>query len=349
MKIKTALCSFGTSGKFFHAPFIYNHPGFDLYAVVERTNKQAKEKYPNIISYNSFYELINDAAVDVVIINTPNITHFEYATMALHANKHVIVEKPFTTTVKEAQALITLAKEKNKLLTVYHNRRYDSDFLTVQDIVIKKVLGEIHEARFCFDRYKPELSNKIHKETPGVGSGILFDLGSHLIDQTIQLFGLPNAVFADIGKQRTNSKIDDYFDLKLYYKKSSVSLHSSLLVKENNIGYILHGTNGSFIKPKTNIQEEFLLQNLLPTLHNFGAESEFDFGVLNATINNKLVREKVPSVTGNYMQFYTSMYNAIINQAPLPVSAEEAMQVIQIIEAAYISNRERRVIELSTS
>src|SRR5688572_28781733 len=196
--IKTALCSFGMSGKVFHAPFIDAHTDFQLYGVVERTKQLAKQKYPRVIIFRSLEEMLADDAVELVIVNTPNATHYDYTKKALEAGKHVVVEKPFTTEVHEGEELIALAAEKNRVLSVYQNRRWDSDFMTVKRVINDGLLGEVVEAEIHFGRYKEELSPKLHKETPGPGAGILYELGSHLIDQALQLFGMPQAIFADI-------------------------------------------------------------------------------------------------------------------------------------------------------
>ena len=215
--INTALCSFGMSGWVFHAPFIAADPHFKLYAVWERSKNLAEQKYPGIKTYRTLEDMLADNAVELVIVNTPNVTHYEYAKKALLAGKHVVVEKPFTVTVAEAQELIELAQHQNKKISVYQNRRYDSDYRTIKKVLDEKLLGKLVEAEFHFDRYNEELSPKQHKEIPQQGTGILYDLGSHLIDQALQLFGMPDSVFADIRVVRPISKVDDYFDLLLYY------------------------------------------------------------------------------------------------------------------------------------
>src|SRR6476469_8358943 len=196
--IKTAICSFGMSGKLFHAPFVDVNPGFELYSVLERTKNLALEIYPNIKTFRTLEEMLSDNAIELVIVNTPNATHYEYAKAALNAGKHVIVEKPFTVHSPEAKELIALAKEKKLQLSVYQDRRYDSGFLTIKKLLDEKLLGDITEAEIHFDRFKEELSYKAHKEEAKEGNGIVYDLGAHLIDQALQLFGMPNAVFADI-------------------------------------------------------------------------------------------------------------------------------------------------------
>jgi predicted dehydrogenase len=344
--IKTALCSFGMSGLVFHSPFLSINPGFNFYAVWERTKNEAQKKFPNVITYRTFDEMLNDELVELVIVNTPNYTHFEYAKKALQAGKHVIVEKPFTVTVKEAQELIDLAKNQNKILSVYQNRRYDSDYKTIKKVLDKKLLGEVVEAEFHFDRYREELSPKQHKEIPGPGTGVLYDLGAHLIDQALQLFGWPSKLFADIRIIRPVSKVDDYFEVLLYYPNLRVRLKASYSVREALPGYIIHGLKGSFIKPKTDVQEALLQAGNIPGGEDWGREPQTEKGLLHTEIDGLEERKYIDSEQGNYDDYYSGIYEAIRNNKPVPVTAEEGMNVIRIIEAAFESSEAQKVIQL---
>ena len=270
--INTALCSFGMSGLVFHSPFLNINPHFNFYAVWERTKNEAQEKYSNVITYRSLENMLEDQLIELVIVNTPNYTHYEYAKKALEAGKHVIVEKPFTTNVEEAEELIALAKKQNKIISVYQNRRYDSDYKTIKKVLDKNWLGTVVEAEMHFDRFREELSPKKHKETPGPGAGILYDLGAHLIDQALQLFGMPEKLFADIRIIRPLSQVDDYFEVLLYYPKLRVRLKSSYVVREALPGYIFHGLKGSFIKAKTDVQETMLKEGNIPGGKDWGIE-----------------------------------------------------------------------------
>jgi len=344
--IKTALSSFGMSGWVFHAPFLHLHPGYELYAVWERTKNLAVEKYPTIITYRSFEEMLADEAVELVIVNTPNYTHYPMAKQALLAGKHVLVEKPFTNTVAEALELIELAGIQNKKLSVFQNRRWDSDFKTVQKVVAEKLLGDIVEAEIHFDRYNDVLSPKGHKEIPGPGTGILYDLGSHLIDQAICLFGMPHSLFADLATMRPSSQIDDYMDLLLLYPSMRVRIHGSYFVREPLPSFILHGTKGSFIKPRADTQETRLVAQQSPGMKDWGTEPEAARGLLHTEQNGKIIKEHIPTERGNYIGYYDQLYNAIAHNEPLIVSAADGLNVIRLIEKAYQSNAEKRVVEI---
>ena len=343
--INTALCSFGMSGLVFHSPFLTANPHFNFYAVLERSKNIAAEKYPTVKTFRTLDEILSDELVELVIVNTPNYTHYEYARKSLEAGKHVIVEKPFTINVTEAKELIALAKKQNKVLSVYQNRRYDSDYKTIKRVIDDNSLGELVEVEMHFDRYREELSPKEHKETPGPGTGVLYDLGAHLIDQALQLFGKPLKVFADIRIIRPESLVDDYFELLLYYKKLRVRLKASYVVREALPGYILHGLKGSFIKAKTDVQETMLQQGLIPGGKDWGIEPETEKGLLHTEINGKVSREYIPSFKGNYDDYYNGIYEAIRNNQPVPVTAEEGMEVVQIIETAFESSKLQCVIE----
>jgi len=264
----------------------------------------------------------------------------------LQAGKHVIVEKPFTVTVKEAQELIDLAKNQNKILSVYQNRRYDSDYKTIKKVLDKKLLGEVVEAEFHFDRYREELSPKQHKEIPGPGTGVLYDLGAHLIDQALQLFGWPSKLFADIRIIRPVSKVDDYFEVLLYYPNLRVRLKASYSVREALPGYIIHGLKGSFIKPKTDVQEALLQAGNIPGGEDWGREPQTEKGLLHTEIDGLEERKYIDSEQGNYDDYYSGIYEAIRNNKPVPVTAEEGMNVIRIIEAAFESSKAQKVIQL---
>lgn len=345
-KIRVALLSFGMSGKVFHAPFLQQHPGFELYAVWERTKSESIEIYPDIKIVRSLDAILDDSSIDLVVVNTPTNTHYDYAKKVLEAGKSVIVEKAFTTNVSEAKTLTSLAKEKKLHLSVYQNRRWDSDFQTVQKIVQEDVLGELKEVSIRFDRFKNIVGNKLHKEQPGPGAGLLNDLGPHLIDQSLVLFGMPEKIFADIRILRPDSLVDDYFDLLLYYPSLRVRLTSSLLVKEPLPAFVLHGSNGSFIKTRGDIQEVELIAGKQPGSPNWGIEPESNDGLLHILMNGKDTQQIVRTLPGNYGMYYEKIYHSMIHDTMPPVTADEGIRVMQILEAAVKSHETEAVVIL---
>ncbi len=343
-KIKTALLSYGMSGKVFHAPFLELHPGFELIGSWERTKKLIQEDYPEVKSYSNLESILQDKSIDLVVVNTPIDTHFEYAKKVLLAGKHAIVEKAFTSTVAEAEELLALAKEKGLKLSVFQNRRWDSDFKTVKKILDEKLLGEIVEAEFHFDRYNPILSPKVHKETINSGSGIMKDLGPHIIDQALYLFGFPTAVFADIRITREFSVVDDYLDILLYYPNLRVRLKAGFFVREPNPSYVIHGKKGSFLKTRGDVQEDELKLDKKPNLSTWGTEKEGNEGLLHTEIDGKIIREKTPTIQGNYYDFFAGVYQAIVHDKPEPVTAQDGVNVMRIIEAAFQSDEQMKAI-----
>lgn len=344
--IKTAILSFGMSGRVFHAPFIMLHKGFELKGILERTKQESLVFYPTIHIYRSLEEVLNDDAIVLVVVNTPTNTHFNFVKKALSAGKNVVVEKAFTTTLEEAIELKALADSKQLLLSVYQNRRWDSDFSTVRHTIESGVLGDIIEAEFHYDRFKPTLSPKLHKEIPGPGAGLLIDLGPHLIDQAISIFGMPQKVFADIRILRPTSLVDDYFHIILYYPTMRVILKSSLMVREPVPSFVVHGKNGTFIKTRADIQEEALLANEKPNLDQWGTEPDSAAGYLYKEVNDKLIIQKVTSLQGNYYYYYDGIYNAIANKNNPPVTSQDGINAMKIINASRESALLQKTIQL---
>lgn len=344
--IRTALLSYGTSGKLFHAPFIVQHPGFALAGAWERSKQLIRQDFEDAVSYKSLEELLADPSIDLVVVNTPVATHFEYAQKALQAGKHVIVEKAFTTTVNEATQLKASADKNGLLLAVFQNRRWDSDFKTVQRIIQLGVLGKITEMEIRFDRYNPELSPKQHKEIPSPGAGVLMDLGPHLIDQALHLFGMPEAIFADLRITREHSQVQDSLEILCYYSALRVRLKASFLVREAVPAFQVYGTLGTFLKSRADIQEDALKTGKKPGMAGWGTEPDNESGLLHTMSDGRIRKEKVISEQGNYIEFYEGIYQAMVHDTPLPVTSMEGIAVMQIIEAAIQSHLEKRVIEL---
>jgi predicted dehydrogenase len=343
--IRTALLSYGMSGKVFHAPFISLHPGFELKGAWERSKKLIATDYPGVSSYSTMEDVLGAKDVDLVVVNTPTYTHFEYAKKVLEAGKHAVVEKAFTANAAEAEELKTIAEKKGVKLSVFQNRRWDSDFKTVKKVVDEGILGDIVEASFAYDRYNSALSYKAHKETPSAGSGIVKDLSPHLVDQALYLFGFPESVFADVMITRPSSQVDDYFEILLYYKNFRVRLHSGYFVREPVPSYVVHGKLGSFVKTRGDVQEVKLQAGEKPTKDGW-SEPESERGLLHTEKDGKVVREKITTLPGNYYAYYDGVYEAIANNKPMPVTADDGVRVMRVIDAVYKSSKEGKVIAL---
>ncbi|WP_455587013.1 Gfo/Idh/MocA family oxidoreductase [Bacteroides sp.] len=349
-RIKVGLAAYGMSGQVFHAPFIHIDPHFELYKIVERSKELSRERYPDATIVRSFEELIKDPEVELVVVNTPDNTHYEYARMALEAGKHVIVEKPFTSTTEEGEELIALAASKGLMLSVYQNRRWDADFQTVQEIISNGLLGRLVEYESTFARYRNFIKPNTWKETGQSGGGLTYNLGSHLIDQAILLFGMPEAVFADIDIVRTDGKVDDYFMIHFLRPTLApnvkVTLKASYLMREAEPRFVLHGTLGSFVKHGVDKQEAALLRGEMPDQPHWGEETDEELGLIHTEIDRQKICRKYPGIPGNYGGFYQNIYEHLRLGKPLLTGARGILNVIRVIEAAYQSQRERKVIDL---
>ncbi|MCM4169653.1 oxidoreductase [Arenibacter sp. H213] len=332
--IKTGILSFGMSGKLFQAPFLEVHSGFQLMAVVERSTKKAKEIYPHIKSYDSIEALLADSEIELVVVNTPNFTHFNFALMALKANKHVLVEKPFCVTTAEAKELFEVAQEKGRHILPYQNRRYDSDFLSVKQVLESGKLGSLVEAHLRYDRYRHHIGPKVAKETPVPGSGLLYDLGPHLLDAVIALFGYPKEWKKNTGQFRPNTQVDDYAHIHLLYPEGfQVFVTMSMLVVQPQASFVLHGTKGSYFKQRTDIQETQLLDGLAPDHPSFGVEEADKNGVLY-TLDEKGEKqmEETAPITSSYLHLFDAVYQTIVEEIPYPVSHDDILQQLAILE-----------------
>jgi predicted dehydrogenase len=344
--IRTGICSYGMSGKLFHAPFIEAHPGFQLSSIVERHHSESKERYPNAKLVRSVEELCKDPNLDLIVVNTPTHLHFEHAMMVLTSGKNLVIEKPFSITVKETEEITALAKKNNLQITVYQNRRYDGDFRAVKEVLDQKLLGELREAEIRYDRYRPNYGGKPHKEGALPGAGILFDLSPHLVDQALQLFGWPKAIFADLWKMRDDVVPPDYFEMLFYYDKLRVRLKATCICRESPAGYMIHGMKGSFIQQRSDMQEQQLLAGTIPTLESWCPGPPEADGLLNTEIDGQAIRREQTSSPGNYMGFYDDLHKFLAGKGLNPVPPEDGILTIRIIEATLLSMQEGRVVEL---
>jgi len=351
--VKTGLCAFGMSGKVFHAPFLKEHPGFFLSAIVERTKNDSAEQYPDATIYRSVEEMLEQSDVELVVINTPVQTHFEYAKKALEAGKHIIVEKPFTVNASEAQQLVDLAEEKGLFISVYQNRRFDRDYLQVQKMISEQKLGNIREAEIRFDRFRTDPSGKQHKESPEqTGSGALHDLGAHLIDQAVQYFGMPDRIFADVFSMKGEAYANDYFELILFYSdRLRVRLKSSVFSKEAHYAYIIHGDRGSFLQERSDDQENELTAGAIPEYGTVWTQplQQAD-GILNYSSESGTTERLLTfSEPGNYMNYYQQIYEYMVFGYALPSQGIEILQNMRIIDAALESAREGKIVDVVKS
>jgi predicted dehydrogenase len=273
--INVALAAYGMSGRVFHAPLITSHAGFKLKKVLERSGTQhSRERYPFVEAVKDFNNILDDGSIELIVVNTPEHTHYELGREALLAGKHVVIEKAFTTTSAEAQALIDLAKDKGKVLSVFQNSRWHGDFLTVRKIIDNNLVGQLVEFEAHYDRYRNFIQPNTWKEEPKPGAGVLYNLGSHMIDQALVLFGWPQSLLADVRIQRPGGKVDDNFEVVLHYEDIKVTLKSSYLVREPGPRYTIHGTEGSFVKYGTDPQEALLKSGRSPLEESYGSEPE---------------------------------------------------------------------------
>jgi len=333
--ITTGLLAYGMSGKVFHAPFIDAHPGFKLYAVTERHQKQAASDYPGVISFNTVDDLLDDQQIELVVINTPNFTHFDFARKALQKGKHILVEKPFAATAAEAQELFDLARSVDRKVFVYQNRRWDSDFIAIKKILEEDTLGKLSEVHFRFDRYRASIGPKTFKEEPIAASGLQYDLGPHLLDQVISIFGKPLHFYKVLGKNRVNTQVDDFFSIHLSYPDSvNVFVHANMLVTDIQPAFVIHGTKGSLIKYRADVQEEQLLKGIKPTEEAYGAEEKGKEALLTS-LNSEGQKEQIyiPSAKGNYLPLFEAVYDALTTGKPYPVEESQILTQLTILES----------------
>jgi scyllo-inositol 2-dehydrogenase (NADP+) len=340
-KIRTALVGFGSVGEKMHAPLISVCEDLELVAVVERNQERSKEKYPKIQIFKSLEALLEADAADLIVIVTPNEFHFPYAMMALEAGKHVVVDKPVTVQASEAKILHQLAQDKGLLLSVFQNRRWDGDIQTIQKLLHEGTLGRVVHFESHFDRFRPQLAdNWREKDVPG--NGITYDLGTHLIDQTVMLFGKPKWVYAEILKQRKGAIADDFFDITLMYNGMKARLTASIMVNAPLPKFLVLGEKGSYVKYGLDVQEKAFKAGEKPEGPNWGIENSEAWGSLH--LDN--VSNSYPTERGDYRRFYQNVADTIQGQASLKVKMEEAILVLEIIEAAFLSHQEGKRISL---
>lgn len=343
--IKVGMVGYGMAARVMHLPFLTTSPRYKVVSILERHEQNSREKYPDTRLVRTIDELIADPETDLIVITTPNETHFPYAQQALLAGKHVVVEKPFTIRTEEAMILIDLARETGKTLSVFQNRRYVNHFLTIQKILQEELLGPVVEFIAHYDRYRPGPKPNAWREENRPGSGIFYDLGAHLLDQAQCLFGPPKTITADLRQQRGHAKATDYFDLWLDYGKLKVTLKGGMLVREPGPRYVLHGEAGSYIKYDDDPQEALLKEGILPVSPDWGQEPPERWGLLHTEVNGEEIKELYPSIPGNYGLYYENLANTLLEGAPLKERPEQSYNCIRLIELAYESHRLQKTME----
>jgi scyllo-inositol 2-dehydrogenase (NADP+) len=331
--IVSALLAYGMSGKVFHAPFLATNKGFELYAVLERNEKKAVKEYPSIKSYDTISELLSDEKIELIVVNTPNNTHFDYAKLALGANKHVLIEKPATTTAEEFVELLAVAKKVNRKVFVHHNRRWSSDIMSAKEVIKSGKLGDIVEMHLRFDRYRPTIGVKSFKETPIPSSGIWYDLGSHLIDQAISIFGKPINHYRIKNSYRENSQVDDYGFMHILFPNSvNVFITTSFLVADAQPGILIHGTKGSFVKEFCDEQENQLISGMSPLNSKFGLEKPNKEGRLTYyNTEDEQIIESIASEKGNFNALFDEVYRSIRNNKEFSVDNQDIIEQLKLL------------------
>jgi scyllo-inositol 2-dehydrogenase (NADP+) len=331
--IRTGVVGFGLAGRVFHTAVVQATPGLELAAVVQRSGDDAKKEYPEAHVARSMEEMLSDVGIQLVVIATPSYSHYELARQCLQEQRHVVIDKPFTLTSSEAAELIRMARQRKLLLTAYQNRRWDGDFQTVRQVIAGGELGRLVTMESHLDRFRPEPRRDVWRESGGPGGGLLFDLGPHLIDQAMVLFGSPDSVSASVRVERDTAVVDDAFDLQLVYDRQrlTVFLRATLTACTPAPRFILHGTHGSFVKWGPDPQEEQLRGGMRPDAPGFGQEPERQWGELHL---QDMQPRRVPILPGDYRGFYENVRDVLLGKAELAVKPEQAWRTTRLIELA---------------
>ncbi len=341
--LHVALVGYGFVGKIFHAPLIASVDGLALRSVVSSNPTGVHADFPDARVTPQLADVLADPVVDVVVIATPNALHSGQAHAALDAGKHVVVDKPFTVSVAEADAVREHAIQAGRVLSVFHNRRYDADFLTLRQLIADTALGEVTQFESHFDRFRPEVRDR-WRERMGPGAGLWYDLGPHLLDQVLLLFGPPLGITVDIAVQRAGAETDDYFHAMLRYPRLRVILHASTLMAASDLRFSVHGTRGSFVKHGLDSQEDALKAGRTPGDATWGQDARP--GTLTSVDGDGVLRRSVAGEPGDYRRYYAAVRDAIRGVGPNPVPASDALAVMHLIEAGIRSASLRQEVEV---
>ena len=336
--IDVGLVGFGFAGRVFHAPVIGAVEGLRLTTIVQRS--VAPDAPPAGVEFVRTVDALLERAIDLVVIATPNESHHPIARQCLSAGRHVVIDKPFATTAAEARDLIQLAHARERVLSVYHNRRFVGDFVTLQQLLARGALGRVAAYEAHFDRFRPELRPGAWREQARPGSGVWFDLGPHLLDQALVLFGTPQAISADIRSERAGAQADDAFDVTLHYPTMRALLRASMLSAAPGPTFAVHGTGGSFVKFGADPQEAALRAGHTPAEPDWDMEDPALYGTLTTPEGTR----RVPTIPSSFTRYYENVRDAILGAAPLAVTPEQAFDVMSGLELAARSSREGRVL-----
>lgn len=361
--IRTAVLGFGLAGRIFHCPFISAVPGLELTAIVTNNRRDAAaQAYPQARIVPTADALFSDPDIDLIVVGTPNDTHFDLTARALAAGKHVVLDKPFTTDAASSRNLVELARAHNRVLAPFHNRRYDGDFFTFQKLLQAGTLGRITQVISHYDRFRPMQRLNTWKEVGSASGGILYDLGPHLVDQALALFGAPQHITASVRRDRDRTDIVDAFDIVLHYERPDghhllYECHSTMIGADPAPRFRIHGTHGSYTKLGMDAQEAALLGGARPprlddpTAPAWLPEPESAWGKLTLATERsepiQLQTEPCPTETGDYRRFYAEVRDAIGGHAPLGVPTEAGYRAVRLLDLAFQSSQERRTVEVT--
>jgi len=347
--IRVGLVGFGMVGRVFHAPLISWVEGLKLAAVMERTSNKAAERYPGIITYRSLETMLADDSLDLFVVATPSQSHFEVASQILKAGKNLIVDKPVCTTSAEIAHLMELATVHKTHLIPFHNRRWDSDFQTIQKLLHEGLLGRLVYFESRFDRWRPDPPiDRLWKEDPASG-GVLLDLGTHLADQALTLFGKPEAVSAEILCEREWARACDSFTLRLRYPGFWAVLGANCLTAPSRPRFHLRGTKGNYWKSGLDPQEAALNKITRIDYPDWGKEPSAEWGTLHVDVNGSTVTRSIEPIPGDYRLYYAGVRDALLGKAPAPVAALAAWRVARLMEWAMESSEKHREISCDWS
>jgi scyllo-inositol 2-dehydrogenase (NADP+) len=358
-EIGVGVIGFGLGGRVFHAPFVNAVTGLRLASFMQRKGDEAAKAYPTTKIVRSVDDLLADKSIELVVVSTPNETHFALAKQALEAGKHVVIDKPFASTSEEALALGKLAKSKSLLVIPFHNRRWDGDFLTVKKLLAEQAVGRLVTFESHFDRFRPIPRENTWKEAENPANGMLFDLGPHLVDQVLALFGAPGAITASVRADRDQTAIEDAFDITLHYPAANgkgllAHCRTSYLACDNAPRFLLHGTKGSFRKHGLDPQESALEGGARVPVQGsqevWLQENESAWGTLTVAPNpadpGTLVTRQVKTERCDYRGFYANVRDAILGTAPLAVTSDDGYRLVRLLELARESSAQARTLKV---